>query len=79
MTVDEARIERAIRVVFDLSPGGIIRDLGLSTVTYLPTAAYGHFGRSFPREETPRVQALRDAAHDVSIQQQRPGAASARA
>ena len=61
-TVSEARIEEAIRATFDLSPGGIIRDLGLLSVRYLPTAAYGHFGRAFPWEETPRVSRLRQAA-----------------
>jgi len=37
---------RAIRKVFDLTPGGIIRDLDLRKPIYRPTAAYGHFGRT---------------------------------
>lgn len=37
---------------FDLTPLGIIRDLGLLNVDYQTTAAYGHFGRSeFPWEK----------------------------
>jgi S-adenosylmethionine synthetase len=31
---------------FDLTPGGIIRQLDLLRPIYYPTAAYGHFGRN---------------------------------
>jgi S-adenosylmethionine synthetase len=44
-TVDEARIERAIREVFGLTPCKIIESLGLRTPIYAPTARHGHFGR----------------------------------
>ncbi len=65
-TVDPARIETAVREVFDLRPAAIIRDLDLLRPIYLPTAAYGHFGRTgdgvdFPWERTDRVEALRAA------------------
>lgn len=43
--VDPARIEAAVREVFDLRPGAIVRDLDLLKPGYRPTAAYGHFGR----------------------------------
>ncbi len=36
---------KAIRKVFDLTPGGIINDLDLRNPIYRATAAYGHFGR----------------------------------
>jgi S-adenosylmethionine synthetase len=47
--VEHEALVRAIRKVFDLTPGGIIRDLDLRKPIYMETAAYGHFGRE-PRE-----------------------------
>ena len=54
-----------VRKTFDLSPRAIVRDLRLRRPIYLPTASYGHFGRSdidAPWEETNRVDDLRRAA-----------------
>jgi S-adenosylmethionine synthetase len=62
--VDPARIEAAIREVFDLRPAAIVRDLDLLRPVYAATAAYGHFGRDvegFTWERTDRVEALRAA------------------
>jgi S-adenosylmethionine synthetase len=65
--VPDAELERAVRKVFDLTPGGIIKALGLRKPIYSPTAAYGHFGRKpykkgnlqfFPWELTDKVPAL---------------------
>lgn len=42
---DEARLCRAIRQNFDLTPHGIIDMLKLKRPIYRRTAAYGHFGR----------------------------------
>ena len=44
--VDEAKIENLIPELFDLSPRGIREHLKLSNPIYVPTSAYGHFGRS---------------------------------
>jgi S-adenosylmethionine synthetase len=63
-TVPLARIQGAIREVFDLRPAAIIRDLDLLRPIYSATAAYGHFGRElaeFTWERTDRVEALRSA------------------
>ncbi|GAA1755727.1 methionine adenosyltransferase [Kocuria aegyptia] len=63
--VDPARIERAIREVFDLRPLAIIEDLDLKRPIYARTAAHGHFGRAdteFTWERTDRVADLRSAA-----------------
>ncbi|WP_344100408.1 methionine adenosyltransferase [Myceligenerans crystallogenes] len=63
-TVPTARIEAAIREVFDLRPAAIIRDLDLLRPIYRATAAYGHFGRDLPGftwEQTTRVDALQAA------------------
>lgn len=43
--VDIKKIEKAVKEVFDLRPGAIIRDLDLIRPIYKKTAAYGHFGR----------------------------------
>jgi len=51
--------------VFDLRPAALIRDLDLLRSIYVPTAAYGHFGRELPEftwEGTDRADALRAAA-----------------
>ncbi|HZL07248.1 MAG TPA: methionine adenosyltransferase [Coriobacteriia bacterium] len=63
-TVAVVRIEDAIKQVFDLRPGAIIRDLDLRRPIYRKTAAYGHFGRDerdFTWERTDRVDALKSA------------------
>ena len=43
--IDEQKIEKAIPDLFDLSPRGIIEHLKLRNAIYVPTSAYGHFGR----------------------------------
>ncbi|MDJ0769541.1 MAG: methionine adenosyltransferase [Ilumatobacter sp.] len=54
--VDVAAIEKAVREVFDLRPGAIVRDLDLKRPVYKRTAAYGHFGRNdFSWEQTGRL------------------------
>jgi len=63
-TVDPAKIERAVREVFDLRPAAIIRDLDLRRPIYRRTAAYGHFGRAeagFTWEVTSRLEDFRSA------------------
>jgi len=65
-------IEEAVREVFDLTPGGIIKALKLRAPIYRPTATYGHFGRAperrrvgekevelFTWEQTNRIEELR--------------------
>jgi S-adenosylmethionine synthetase len=64
-TVEVARIEKAIREVFDLRPGAIQHDLDLRKPLFRTTAAYGHFGREeagFAWELCNRVSDLRSAA-----------------
>ena len=43
--VDEQKIEKSIQEIFDLSPRGIREHLKLTNAIYVPTSAYGHFGR----------------------------------
>ena len=60
-TVSDRVIEAAVKQVFDLRPGAIIRDLDLRRPIFEKTAAYGHFGRKDPDftwEATNRTEQL---------------------
>ena len=62
--VSDRVIDQAVRLVFDLRPGAIIRDLDLRRPIFGKTAAYGHFGRNDPDftwEATNRTDDLRAA------------------
>ncbi len=72
--VPDQILSRAVERVFDFTPRGIIGALGLTDPVFLPTAAYGHFGRTprtvlaggrrvrlFAWERTDRVDDLREA------------------
>jgi S-adenosylmethionine synthetase len=65
--VEEAKLEKALGDVMDLSPRGIRQHLGLNKPIYARTSAYGHFGRApeadggFSWERTDLAQALRSA------------------
>ena len=64
-TIPEERIVELVREHFELRPKGLIRMLDLIRPIYLPTAAYGHFGRNddnFTWEKTDKADALRSAA-----------------
>ena len=63
--VDENKLLRIVKEMFDLTPAGIIRQLNLQNPIYLPTAAYGHFGRTpdnaghFTWEKMDKVEELK--------------------
>ena len=65
--VDEARLEKALGEVMDLSPRGIRTHLNLNRPIYARTSSYGHFGRKTTRdggfswEKTDLVDALKAA------------------
>ena len=65
--VAEARVEKALADVMDLSPRGIREHLKLNRPIYARTSAYGHFGRApdadggFSWEKTDLVDSLRSA------------------
>ena len=62
--VDTAKIEKAMREIFDLRPRAIVESLDLLRPIYSKTAAYGHFGRELPEfrwEQLNRVEELRSA------------------
>src|SRR5690625_1232861 len=60
--VAEDKLVKVIRILFDLSPAGIIEMLQLQRPLYRQIAAYGHFGRGdleLPWEKTDKVEDLR--------------------
>jgi S-adenosylmethionine synthetase len=65
--VDEKRLEKVLRELMNLTPRGIREHLNLNRPIYVPTTAYGHFGRSpdeiagtFTWERTDLVDSLRN-------------------
>ena len=63
-TVDEGRLEAAVRRVFDLRPAAIIETLDLRRPIYKALAAYGHMGREelgVKWEQTDKVDELKAA------------------
>ncbi len=62
--VPQDKLSSAIREVFDLTPGGIVKSLNLLRPIYQDTAAYGHFGREgegFTWEKTDKKEELNKA------------------
>jgi S-adenosylmethionine synthetase len=62
--VDEEKIYKVVREIFDFRPAAIIENLNLLQPFYKKTAAYGHFGRDdfeFPWEKLDKVKELRSA------------------
>lgn len=60
--VDPVRINKAVRELWDLRPASIVKYFDLQKPRYLPTAAYGHFGRSdesFTWERTEKAEELK--------------------
>jgi S-adenosylmethionine synthetase len=63
--VANAVLRELITEHFDLRPGAIIQYFNLRHLTYLPTAAYGHFGRDdldLPWEKTDKAEILKKEA-----------------
>jgi S-adenosylmethionine synthetase len=66
--VDETKLEKVLRDLMNLTPRGIREHLNLNRPIYVPTTAYGHFGRSpdellgtFTWERTDLVPELKSA------------------
>ena len=65
--VDDDKLAAAVNEIMDLSPRNIREHLNLSRPIYVPTAAYGHFGREptddggFSWERTDLVDSLKAA------------------
>ncbi|MGZ4986233.1 MAG: methionine adenosyltransferase domain-containing protein, partial [Chthoniobacterales bacterium] len=64
-SVDEEKIENAIRRVFSFKPADIIQQLDLLRPIYSKTTNYGHFGKDDPDltwEKTDKAEELKKAA-----------------
>jgi S-adenosylmethionine synthetase len=63
--IPDIRFTEIVRKTFDLTPKGIIEALDLRRPIYVPTSAYGHFGReeeTFTWERTDRVEDIKKHA-----------------
>ena len=72
--VDETRLEKTLRELMNLTPRGIREHLHLNRPIYVPTSAYGHFGRE-PDEEKGTFTWERDrpgAGAEVSLRALKP-------
>ncbi len=61
--VDMARIDEAVKTIFDLRPGAIVKNLDLLRPIYRKTASYGHFGRNdrdFTWERLDKVEKIKE-------------------
>jgi S-adenosylmethionine synthetase len=66
--LDDAKLTKLVEDSFDLRPRAIIESLNLKRPVFLPTAAYGHFGRSgdgFTWEKTDMADTLKAAAANL--------------
>jgi S-adenosylmethionine synthetase len=65
-TVDEEKIERAVKSVFSFKPADIIEQLDLLRPIYSKTTNYGHFGKigdpDITWEQTDKAEELKKAA-----------------
>ena len=61
--ISESALATLVRDSFELTPGGIMKELDLRRPIYKATAAYGHFGRDgFSWEKIDKAESLRAAA-----------------
>ena len=61
--ISESALANLVRDNFELTPGGIMKELDLRRPIYKATAAYGHFGRDgFTWERIDKAESLRAAA-----------------
>ena len=63
----DAEIAEAIGQAFDLRPAAIIRRFALKNPIYLPTAAYGHFGRKPYKQEVSFFDGEREYKKEVEF------------
>ena len=69
-SLDDSKLEKLVRKVFDLRPAALIEELQLKhpgkNWCYADSAAYGHFGKSnFPWEQLDKVETLKTEAANL--------------
>tara|TARA_Y100000590_G_scaffold286981_1_gene322969 strand:- start:89370 stop:90536 length:1167 start_codon:yes stop_codon:yes gene_type:complete len=62
--VDDLKLVKIIKDIFEVRPSKIIKSLDLLNKKYVPTSAFGHFGRTdsnFSWEETNKIDILKES------------------
>lgn len=60
-------LEKAVRKVWNLKPGAILKEFDLLRAIYAPTASYGHFGREeFSWEKLNKTEHIKDVVKSLS-------------
>lgn len=63
--IPEEKILKVISKVFDLTPGGIIKQLNLLRPIYRKTACFGHFGREDPDFTWEKTDKVREILREI--------------
>ena len=63
--LDDSELAERIGTMFDLRPAAIIEKFGLRNPIFLPTAAYGHFGRAPYKEQVELVRGGKKTTEEI--------------
>lgn len=67
VSLSDAEISAIVSEIFDMTPHGIEKRLGLRNPIYLETATYGHFGRT-PRKVTKHFHSMYEGDKAVEVE-----------
>ena len=65
--LDDSELAERIGKMFDLRPAAIIEKFGLRNPIFLPTAAYGHFGRAPYKEQVELVRGGKKTTEEIQF------------
>ena len=65
--LDDSELAQRIGTMFDLRPAAIIEKFGLRNPIFLPTAAYGHFGRTPYKEQVELVRGGKKTTEEIQF------------
>ena len=65
--LDDSELAERIGTMFDLRPAAIIEKFGLRNPIFLPTAAYGHFGRAPYKEQVELVRGGKKTTEEIQF------------
>ena len=65
--LDDSELAQRIGTMFDLRPAAIIEKFGLRNPIFLPTAAYGHFGRAPYKEQVELVRGGKKTTEEIQF------------
>ena len=63
----DGEIAERIKEIFDLRPYSIVQRFGLKNPIYLPTATYGHFGKTPYKKQVTLIRNGREETHEVEF------------